>query len=298
MYKVGLIGLGAVGFYYQNGREAENLTHFNSINSNPNLELVCGIDLKRPPNWPHSIDYFSDIADINIKCDLVIIASPTHTHVNIVEKICTSDYPPKLLLLEKPAGKTVSDIAKINQISRSSNIPIFVNFFRDCFVEDMRKIVPYEKVTLIKINFTGTLLNTGYHFLHFAKMIMRDQLKVLNTIRCRGNIVYFCKLGTVDLIAFERGNTKVPENTITFYTETTKVLYDNENNTINFFGITKNTIYAEEDIYSIEKIMSASLDQGFGLVYEDIVKALRGQPCKLPSVADVECFRREFEYAL
>ena len=298
MYKIGLIGLGSVGFSYQNGQSAENLTHFEAINSNPNLELVCGVDPYRPSDWPNSISYFSDINNINMACDLFIIASPTPTHVDIVKKICNLKHPPKLLLLEKPAGKSLSDIIKINQISQNANIPIFVNFFRDCMVEDIHNFLPVEKVKYIKVNYTGTLLNSGYHFLHFVKKIMKDQIKILNITSYNDDTVYFCKIGSVDLIAFEQKNKNIPENDITFYLENSKIFYDNEKNSINFFEIKKNMIYIEEDNYSIEKTMSASLNQGFSLVYEEIVKALQGHPCKLPNIAEINRFREGFEYEL
>ena len=104
MFKVGLVGLGAVGFKYQHGKKAKNLTHFDAIHSNPNFKLICGIDPVKPVTWPRSISYASNLRDIKIDSDIVVVASPTDTHADVVEDICNLKNLPKLILLEKLAG--------------------------------------------------------------------------------------------------------------------------------------------------------------------------------------------------
>ena len=296
MYKVGLIGLGDVGFGYSHGQGAKNLTHFSAIISHPNLKLLYGVDPVRPCNWPSSINFFPDIDDIDVVCDIAVIASPTHSHLSVTERICTLKNPPKLLLLEKPAGASLSDLSKISQISVNTKVPIFVNFFRDCLAENISNLLSNKRVTHIHINFTGTLLNTGYHFLHFVQKILGGQIQLSDKSFFGDHSIYFCNIKSVKVIVFENKAASIPENTITFFGEKSKVLYDNENNKIKSFGVIKNKIYASEDIFVVEETKGASLDNGFKFVYEEIINAIEGRPCKLPSIVEVESFRRVFEH--
>ena len=173
-----------------------------------------------------------------------------------------------------------------------------MNFFRDCAIERIKKSLETHKVTTVKINFTGTLLNTGYHFLNFTKTIMCDELKFFNVIKFNDKIIYCCKVGLTDVIAFERNKAFVPENNITFYTEKTKIVYDNEKNQVQYFSLSRNEVYVEEEIYCLQKIETAALEKGFSFVYEDIAQVLKGKASKLPNVSDVLKLREEFEHEL
>ncbi len=295
MYKVGLIGLGNVGFRYLSADGVTNLTHFEAIESNPDLHLLYGVDHVRPTNWPKSRKYFQDTKDINLRSDLVVIASPTHTHLRILEEVCNSDISPRCVLLEKPAGNSLSEISKIREISEITGIPVYVNFFRDCDIDIILGLLKCEKVTHVEIKYTGTLLNIGYHFLHFVESILGVQISLINKQEFKDYTVYFCELDKADLLAFERRNTKIPENEVTFYTKSTKIVYDNENNIIKTYTIKSNNIYVDEKIFTLETTKSASLHKGFIKVYTEMVSVLCGRTSKLPSVYDIENFRGEFE---
>ena len=161
MFKVGLVGLGAVGFKYQHGKKAKNLTHFDAIQSNPNYQLICGIDPVKPDHWPKSISYANKINGIKTNCDIYVVSSPTNTHADVVHDLCNLRSSPKLILLEKPAGLSLSDVRKIKELSDHKRIPILVNFFRDCAMERIKETINTDEIKTVKINFTGTLLNVG-----------------------------------------------------------------------------------------------------------------------------------------
>ena len=295
MYKVGLIGLGNVGFRYLSADGVTDLTHFEAIASNPDLHLIYGVDPVRPANWPKSKKYFSEVKNIDVSCDLAVIACPTQTHLRIFEELCDSNTPPRSVLLEKPAGDSLSTISKIREISEVNSIPVYVNFFRDCDIDIIQNILKHETVTHVEIRYTGTLLNIGYHFLHFVKSILDEKIRLIKKENFYEYTIYFCELSGVDLIAVERKNVRIPENQIIFYTKNSKIIYDNENNVIKTFNIKSSNIYVDEDIFHFETVKSANLHKGFMIVYRELVSALCGHTCRLPTVADIENFREEFE---
>ena len=296
MYRVCLIGLGDVGFGYLHQQNSENITHFEAINSNPNMELICGVDPIKPKNWPNYIPHFRSINEIETECNVIVVASPTKTHLKVIDEICGLRHLPNLVLLEKPAGYSLSEVFKIMELSKKYNLPILVNFFRDCSTEAISRLLGEDEVKSIQINFSGTLLNIGYHFLQFSKNIIDKKLKLTRTIELNNHKIYCCKVGEAELIAIERKLASVPENNITFYTKNSKIVYDNENNQILKYNSSKNGIFVEEEIYSVQKITAANLDKGFTFVYSEMVNVLQGLNTKLPSIFDIAGLRKEFEY--
>ena len=296
MYRVCLIGLGDVGIGYLHQQNSESITHFEAINLNPNMRLICGVDPIKPKNWPNTIPHFRSVSEIDYECEVIVVASSTKTHLQVLNDISGLRHLPNLVLLEKPAGYNLSEVSKITELSKIHNFPILVNFFRDCSTEAILELLDKDKITSIQINFTGTLLNIGYHFLQFSKTIIDKELKLISTTQFSDYIIYCCMVGEIELIAIERKTAHVPENNITFYTEKSKVVYDNENNQILKYNHSNNGIYVEEEIYSIQKITTANLDKGFTYVYSEMTKVLQGLNTRLPSIFDIEGLRKEFEY--
>ena len=107
--KTCLVGLGNVGQgrYLKSGSKN---SHIHSILENKSFELVAAVD----PNLGQEIDLnlsrkvFSAIKELaGADIDLVVIASPTHTHLEICRNV--EEYlKPKVVLIEKPTGLTLS----------------------------------------------------------------------------------------------------------------------------------------------------------------------------------------------
>jgi len=133
---------------------------------NKSFELVAAVD----PNLGQEIDpYLSGKVASAIKelagadIDLVVIASPTHTHLEICRNV--EEYlKPKAVLIEKPTGLTLGECEKISSSLKSVPL-VLVNYQRNYnsdFIVSLKSICNsnYLKGTVYYSN--GTLNNASH----------------------------------------------------------------------------------------------------------------------------------------
>ena len=289
-----MVGLGAIGLNYRGAKTAQNLTHFEALKSNSNLELKVCIDLQEPTNWTKHIKFIPNLSSLTDRLDVIIVATPTSSHLQIIHEISKLKNKPKVILLEKPAGKSLSEARKILSISKQIKVPIFVNFFRESNKKVLSEILLGLSIENIEVRYTGTLINSGYHLLSLIKSLFQQRFTDLKS-NCSGDYeIHGCKLNDISLISVGKKNQTVPENQIIINGNDFKIIYDNENNMISRFKLSNNPVYLHEEIYALESSHSAGLDKGLEYVCLDLVNFLSSGLCSLPSIGKVVELREEF----
>ncbi len=130
-----LIGLGAVGMGYDIDLEpaAYALTHASAIEVDPRFALVAGVDTDEARCarffQRFATPAFREIEDAPSDCDVVVIATPAHTHVDVLRRVfdCMA---PRLVLMEKPMGANVKEATAIRDMARDANVELLVNYHR------------------------------------------------------------------------------------------------------------------------------------------------------------------------
>ena len=176
-YTVALIGLGGIGWRYDVGLPENNyaLSHARAFKLHPDFNLLVGIDaskiareeFQKETNIQSCGSYTSYFSENEI--DIVVIATPTETHLQIVDQILLVASP-KLIFCEKPVSNTFDDASAIANKCAKKNTKLYVNYIRraDPAVLEVRNriasgdiIEPYKAV----IWYSKGLLHSGTHFL-------------------------------------------------------------------------------------------------------------------------------------
>lgn len=238
-----IVGLGGIACKYDleiypKSRQSIQ-THSFAIIENPNFNLLAGIDpsiearhnFSKYTNLPSFINFASIPEEILESADAFIIASPTKTHLAIIEYLAKIETEP-WILCEKPMTINLEEAAKIASIVDTRRI--MVNYSRK-FSVDINKCE-----VLFKQNFTdlppnlptltctiyGGLLNTGSHFLNlFSNWFKLNTENIQN-----GN---FIKKSNSDLIlSFEQAKINFIINNTNFNESFAKIEHQNSKSKI------------------------------------------------------------------
>lgn len=134
--KIGIIGLGHMG-----------KNHLKELKNNSNFKLNALFDIQK---FSSDIPFFDNLDDfLKQDNDIVIIATPTFTHLDIAKKVLPKV---KTVLIEKPLAMNLKEIKEFEKYSKSHDNNIAVGFcerFNPC-IRALKKILDNE--LLISIN--------------------------------------------------------------------------------------------------------------------------------------------------
>lgn len=188
MYRTAIIGLGSIGGNKSNEIDYPGspniLTHANAVNRHPKTELAHLIesdnDIRekvvkkwKPESHVESIDRLLIYKDTINKPDIVIIATPTETHLEIAQKAAQLD--PKLIIIEKPCCINSSEARELKKL----DIPIMVNYNRR-FVPEYQKFTQnvhegrYGKCLNTRVLYTRGLKRDGCHAIDLMHMFFGE----------------------------------------------------------------------------------------------------------------------------
>ena len=129
-----IIGLGNIGMmydFYKNNKYF--LTHVKSISANKNYNLLGAIDSDIAKislfKKKYDLPAYKNIDDIKIlnKIDLVVVASPTETHFNIIKKVLLI-LKPKIILCEKPFTDDFFKASVLMRLCKKNKTKLFINY--------------------------------------------------------------------------------------------------------------------------------------------------------------------------
>lgn len=176
-YTVVLVGLGDIGSKYDQSLSEDDfiLTHLRAFQLHPDFALIAGIDssakVREDFQRRSGIKAFESVTEIlsEIKVDVVVIATPTHTHLEIIDQIFAISQP-KLILCEKPLAGSTEEAKSIVEKCNKNNTQLFVNYIRRAdpgVIEVKNRIMsgnilePYKGI----VWYSKGLLHNGTHFL-------------------------------------------------------------------------------------------------------------------------------------
>lgn len=146
-HKVMLIGLGGIGYKYDRNIAQEGVvyTHAKAIAMDKRFELICAVDndekLRNEFASKYGVPVFSVIEDAlshESNFDLVIVATPTFTHLNMITVLLEASCA-KTILLEKPLAETYPEACSIVELCKAKGVTLFVNYIR-CSDQGVREI--------------------------------------------------------------------------------------------------------------------------------------------------------------
>lgn len=157
-----VIGLGNVGAgIYVHNKNFKSLDHVSAISKNSSLEITCGIDLINQEKYEFPVH--KKISDIRgAEFDLVVIATPTSTHLKILTEIIRNiNY--KIILIEKPATSSIFEIEELAKLGEAEKI--FVNYHRNYnpFLLDIFYDKTFGNIQKGVVYFSNGVLNNASH---------------------------------------------------------------------------------------------------------------------------------------
>lgn len=132
--RVGLVGLGRIGFSYDLSRSDTLMTHYQAIQSNECFELtwICESSKSARNEFiRHTAKSDKLVREVPEEpVDLVVVATPTQTHLEIIQQVL--ELQPKAILCEKPAGVDLQQALEIQALADQFQVDVFVNYMRRC----------------------------------------------------------------------------------------------------------------------------------------------------------------------
>ncbi|AKJ53801.1 hypothetical protein CD56_05500 [Campylobacter lari] len=175
--KIGLMGLGKMG-----------KNHLRELERNLKVKEIHLYDPFCKDEFKHFLyKNFDDFLKQNL--DGVIIATPTHTHLDIALKV----FPKiKNVLIEKPLALNVDEILTLNQKARENKVRVGVGFcerfnpavltLKEKLLEDeiisinIQRISPYPQ----RINDVGVLSDLSVHDIDLVRFLSQEQILKAN----------------------------------------------------------------------------------------------------------------------
>lgn len=131
---------------------------------------------------------YKRVADFNeldlTNFDLAIVASPTETHVNYLEKLLEVNIP--RIICEKPVCINSPDLNKLSNVLKKSSSAVFVNYNRNysSIFKEIQIIISREyqnqNPSSITITYQRGLLNNCSHAINLCQMLLQKKFQVSN----------------------------------------------------------------------------------------------------------------------
>jgi predicted dehydrogenase len=180
-----VIGLGSIGmgYDYEDGN-SWGITHCRAIQKHSKFEFVGAHDLDKDNGKRFQKEYKSQFfPDLGRGLretvpDLVIIATPTDSHLSILKTVLKFSSP-KVILCEKPLSYVAHEAHEILELATSHNIKMFVNYFRNSqpYIRDVADQIASGALELPakgRCLYSKGAFNTGTHFLNLLESIFGE----------------------------------------------------------------------------------------------------------------------------
>lgn len=206
-----VIGLGKIGLT-SDLKNNKIISHCKSLNKSKKFNLIGGVDRSLNSRKLFTFVYkkksFFSIKSAlkNLDPDLIIVATPTQTHLSIINKIVLfKNKNLKCILIEKPVGKDFYETNKIFNILNKNKITVFVNFQRNSnpvFIK-LNRDLKKEKLISCEVKYSGGMINNGSHFLQLFRYFFGP---IINYILIEKKIVNKYDFRFTGFVFFKKAN--------------------------------------------------------------------------------------------
>lgn len=181
--RIGIIGLGKMG---QN--------HLNELSKNSHFKLNALFDLYKNPNLNAFNNIFYDNLDkfLDQNNDIIIIATPTNSHLTIAKKVFKQC---KCVLIEKPLALNLKEIDEIANLSKEYGVKVGVGFCErfNPAVLALKKELDNEEIISIniqrfssypqRISDVGILQDLAVHDLDLLRFLSKEEIIKTNLLK-------------------------------------------------------------------------------------------------------------------
>ena len=180
-YTVAIIGLGQIGMMYdlKNAESGNILSHAKAFHLHDKFKIVCGVDPSYSARQIFVEEYKCKAFEQIDRCieefkpDIVVIATPTKTHLTIIKNIL-SIHTPRSILCEKPLAYKISEAKEIVDICEAAKCNLFVNYMRrvDSASLNIKKMIDMNNFpSPIKgfCFYSKGLIHNGSHFINLLE---------------------------------------------------------------------------------------------------------------------------------
>ncbi len=178
-YNVAIIGAGNIGALKDQNLDSPKtikpLTHAHAIynDSRFNLRIIVEPDqdknIEACKRWGCiGTRFFTTLNQNNIYPDIIVVASPTKTHYQVLMDILQLNELPKLVIIEKPFCWTMSEVSIINRLYKEQGITILVNYSRrysHSYQQFYKDYLKDKEIQQIVVRYNRGLKHDGCHAL-------------------------------------------------------------------------------------------------------------------------------------
>ena len=300
--KVGLIGLGKIGATYDlhNGNL---LSHLKTILSDERFKLEFGFD-PSPTQCSEVIkkygleNIYNEVSDIKkafTDIDILVVASPTDSHLNSIE-IFTNFLNPRIIVCEKPIAGNLTDSQKIKSLCDEKNILLFCNFMRRSLPEfiNLKKNIKDSPGIFydVIIKYSGCFNNNGAHFIDFLNFVFGKPACILsksseihnkNLTRARASIKY--KNAVCTLVPLK--SDQVTDHEIQILSDSSKIIITRAGRNMQTFSVSNDSDFLDSKEYVKTKDIDTDYLMFQKHVYNDLYDAYTSD--KIPyNLCDVD----------
>ena len=264
-----IVGLGEIGFKYDNKFSDESLilTHSHAFHIHPNFQIVGAVDLEENNRLDFEKIYncktYTNVENALTELDpnIVVVATPTNTHKDIIKKIFDISKP-NVIVCEKPLAYTLRDAKEIIKICKINQSQLYVNYMRnsskammelkkkinDKIIDSPFKIIQWYSKGIINsashfITLFNYLFGLPIHFELLSEISQIIKLKDFNVdfkIKYKNAVVYFLSQQHEELF----------HNSFELIAKNGRLLYERGGEFINWFPISNDGIYSGYNLFS------------------------------------------------
>ena len=299
-----LIGLGQIGMGYDLLLDDQFIfTHAKAISLHKDFNLVAAVDtsseLRKKFTQKYELPAYSSLEEAlkNYQVSLVVIATPTKTHGNILN-IVLQHLTPELILCEKPLDYSINTAMEMVQKCQEKNIMLFVNYMRrsDIGALSVKQMISDSFIETPLKGFawyTKGLMNNGSHFLNLLEYWLGPIQGIKNLSKGRlwdQTDQEFDFIATFDRgeIIFSACNEKSSTyNSIELIGPSGRLLYGDGGESIAWHSVCPDPILKGHfKLSGIPEIISNNMNQYQYNVYQEIANAFNGMNYNLSSAKD------------
>jgi predicted dehydrogenase len=175
-----VLGAGQIAAGYDTPEAKSCLTHAHAIKEHSGFELLGFNDIDTTKAYEAAKKWNIQAYNIPEYADIIVICTPDEVHLESVKQAIALS--PKLIILEKPIARTLTDVRKIARIAQ--NVPVQVNFSRR-FVPEYQALaedIPEYGAFLTGSGLYGKgLIHNGLHAVDLLRFLVGDISSVETT---------------------------------------------------------------------------------------------------------------------
>ena len=284
--KVLIIGLGNMGMLYDLNKKNMQLTHSTAFYKNKSFKLIGGVDKSQKRvsifEKKFKVSGFIKIESAlkNLTPDIIIISTETNKHLKIINKILSYENNCKIIICEKPCGKSLAEIKKIDKISTNNKCKIFVNYMRVSSHHSLylKKFANSNNDYFTGVSYyTNGILNDASHYINLFQFVFGKIIKIKNDIYKSqnskiNNFTLFFKNGEIKFICLN--NLSYNNSKFEIYFKKNMIYYNSDQNVLKVFNVINNKIYNN-------KVINNKSNRSFNLGFKDIQGKVVNQILKM-----------------